>query len=142
MKYTFPVTKEMVKARSTLSVSKIHAHTVCKAINKKKFKEAKEIIEGLASEKTPLGKRFYTKTSSELLKFLNILESNAGAKNLDPNEMNLFISVHRGPTLMRSRRKWRFGREMKICHVQAILKGEKSGTGKKVHSTVNKKSSN
>lgn len=139
MKYTIHVTKQMVAARSTLPISKIHAHTICKKINRKKFKDAKNIVTGLADESRPLRRKFYTKTSTELLKFLNVLESNAGAKNLDPAEMELFISVHRGPRLMRARRKWMFGKEIKVCHVQGILKGEKNGTGEKVRSTSNKK---
>jgi len=139
MKYTIPITKEMVTAKSTLPISKIHAHTVCKSINGKKFKDAKKVVKGLADEKSPLNRRFYTKTSGEILKFLNNLESNATARNLDPTNMELLISIHRGPRLMRARRKWMFGREMKICHIQAILKGEKIGTGEKVRSTSNKK---
>ncbi len=137
MKYTFPITKEMVTAKSTLSASEIHANTVCRAINTKPFVEAKAIIEGLANETKPLKKRYYTKTAGELLKVLNSIESNATARKMDAHKMKLYISVHRGPTLYRLRRKWNFGRRMKVCHVQAVLKGETIGTGEKVRSAGN-----
>ena len=139
MSYTFPTTKDMVKAKSTLSISQKHATIVCRAINRKKYKDAKEIVSNLALEKKSLDGKYYTKPSKEILKFLNTLGSNAEALNKDAEKMKLMISVHRGPTLMRARRKWRFGRQMKICHIQAILKGEKNSTGKSVHKKSDKK---
>ena len=68
MKFTFPVTKEMVKARSTLPISRIHTHTICKAINKKKYSEAKKIETDLAEEKKPLGKKH--KLILEVIEFI------------------------------------------------------------------------
>ena len=70
MSYTFPITKDMVKARSTLSISRKHATIVCKKINRKTYKNAREIVEGLAYEKKSIEGKYYTKTSTELLKFL------------------------------------------------------------------------
>ena len=128
MKFTFPVTKEMVCARSTLPISQKSAKIVCRALNRKKYSDAKNIIQNLVDEKIGLGYRkgkYYTKTAKEILKLLKSLEANAQAKNKDADNMFLYISAHKGPTLYRSRRKWRFGREMKICHVQAVLKGGK-----------------
>ncbi len=141
MKYTFPITKDMVAARSNLSISDKNADKICRAVNRKKYPEAKQIITNLAEEKKSLRGKFYTKTAKEILKLLKVLEANANAKNVDTEKMNLFISAHRGPTLYRARRKSRFGTQMKICQIQAVLKGEKIGTGEKVHSTGDKKSS-
>ncbi|MBU3905321.1 MAG: hypothetical protein KJ906_04215 [Nanoarchaeota archaeon] len=138
MSYTFPITKDMVKAKSTLSISQKHATIVCRAINKKNYKEATEFIKNLASEKKSLEGKYYTKTSKEILMFLKTLGSNAEALNKDADKMKLMISAHKGPTLMRGRRKWRFGRQMKICKIQAVLKGEKNGTGKSVREKSNK----
>ena len=72
------------------------------------------------------------------MKLLKQLDFNARKKELDADNMFLFISAHRGPTMHRARRRWRkFGSRMKSCHVQAIL-SDKDGFGKKVRETGNK----
>ncbi len=139
MSYTFPITKDMVKAKSNLSISRKHATIVCRRLNKKTYKDAVAIVEGLAFEKKSIEGKFYTKTSREILQFLKTLNANAEAKNLESAKMKLMISAHKCPMLMRARRKWRFGRKMKICHIQAVLKGEINGTGKSVRKQSNKK---
>jgi len=132
MKYAIN-SKEQARASGTLSISQLNAVKVCKAINRKKFNDAKKILEDLSNEKTSLRGKYFTKTTNEILKLLKQLESNAKNKNLDLDKMFLFISAHKGPTMHRARRKWRrFGSRLKICHVQAIL-SDKNGFGKKVH---------
>ena len=139
MKYTFPITKDMVCAKTSLPISRIHANTICRAINRKYYPKAKDIVTNLAEEKKPLNRRYHTKTAKEILNFFKTVEANAVAKNADIEKMRLYISVHRGPTLYRARRKWTFGRQMKICNIPAVLKGEKNGTGKSVREPSNKK---
>ena len=131
MKYAIK-SKEQVRASGTLSISPLNAVKVCRAINRKKFNDAKKILEDLSDKKTSLKGKYFTKTTNEILKLLNHVENNAKNKNLNLDNMFLFISAHKGPTMHRARRKWRrFGSRIKICHVQAVL-SDKNGFGKKV----------
>ena len=104
MKYAIN-SKEQARASGTLSISQLNAVKVCKAINRKKFNDAKKILEDLSNEKTSLRGKYFTKTTNEILKLLKQLESNAKNKNLDLDKMFLFISAHKGPTMHRARRK-------------------------------------
>jgi ribosomal protein L22 len=133
MKYAITKSKETTCASGTFSISQLNAVKVCKAINRKKFGDAKKKLEDMVNEKTSLNGKYFTKTTEEILKLLDQLEKNAKNKNLDANTLFLFISAHRGTTLHRARRRWRkFGSRLKICHVQAVL-SDKNGFGKKVH---------
>lgn len=116
------IEKEMVSARGSLPISFLHAHTISKLINRKKFGKAKEFLSNLVDEKTSIRGRYYTSTSKNLLELLNSAESNAVARNIDPFEMQLLISVHKGPTLYRGRRKREFGLKLKRANVQVVLK--------------------
>lgn len=121
MKYTIPIKEKMVCASSTLPISSLNAVKVCRALNRKKFADAKEILSNALNKKSTLKGKYYSKTVEEILKLINQLESNTKIKNLNPDTMTLFISAHRGPTTYRSRRRRQHGMQMKICHVQAIL---------------------
>lgn len=138
MNYTFPITKEMACARNMINVSYKSTLVVARALNNKPYLKARKIIENLVIEKVPLkGKdtgKYHTKAARELLKMINSLESNAKAKNLPYEKMSLFVSVHKGPSLYRMRTKHMYGKQLKACNVQVVLKGEKIGTGEKVRS--------
>ena len=138
MKYAISTNKK-VSASSTLRISHKNAAKVCKALNRKKFVDAKKILNDVLNQKMALKRKYYTKTSEEILKLLKQLEFNARKKGLDSDIMFLFISAHRGSTLHRARRRWRkFGSRLKSCHVQAIL-SDKNGFRKKVRERGNKK---
>jgi ribosomal protein L22 len=131
MKYAIKQ-KGKVCASGTFSISELNAAKVCKSINRKKFVDAKKILENLLNEKISLRGKYFTKTANEILKLLNQLESNARNKKLDSDSLFLFISAHKGPTMRRARRRWgKFGSRLKMCHVQAVL-SDKNGFGKKV----------
>lgn len=137
MKYT--ITNKTASTSSTLRISHKNAAKVCKALNRKKFVDAKKILNDILNQKTTLKRKYYTKTSKEILKLLNQLEFNARKNGLESDKMFLFISAHRGPTLHRARRRWRkFGTRLKSCHVQAVL-SDKNGFGKKIRERRNKK---
>ena len=86
----------------------------------------------MLNEKISLKGKYFTKTTEEILKLLDQLEKNARNKNIEANDLFLFISAHKGPTLHRARRRWRkFGSKLKICHIQAVL-SDKNGFRKEV----------
>ncbi len=132
-----PVSKEMAFARSSLRISTKHAIKVCRFINRKKFSDAKKALENLLKEKVSIDGKYYTKTAREILKLLNSVESNARAKDLSPEEMLVYISAHRGTTLLRSRRRRKHGIRLKSSQIQVILKGEKNVSGEAVHQGSN-----
>ena len=115
----------------TFPVSTSKAALICKMINRKKFADAKKILEKLASKEDSIDGKYYTKTIMEIKKFLKQLEDNAKMQNIDADTLNLFISSHRGPTMYRGKRDRRHGVKMKSTHVQAVL-SDKDGFGKKV----------
>ncbi len=136
MKYA--ITNRTACASSTLRISFKNAAEVCKKLNKKKLVEAKKFLTDVVNQKSAIKRKYYSKTSEEILDVLKQLEFNARKKELDADNMFLFISAHRGPTMHRARRRWRkFGSRMKSCHVQAVL-SDKDGFGKKVRETGNK----
>ncbi|NIO44563.1 MAG: hypothetical protein GTN36_03360 [Candidatus Aenigmarchaeota archaeon] len=137
MKYSIK-SKEKVRALSTVSISHINASKVCKALNRKKFIDAKKFLELLIKKEVSINGRYFTKTSEEILKILNQLESNARTLNLEPDSLNLFISSHRGATMYRGRRDRRHGIKLKSAHIQAVL-SDKDGFGKKVRERSNKR---
>jgi ribosomal protein L22 len=138
MKYAISKDKK-ASALSTLRISQNNAAEVCKVLNRKKFAESKKILSDVLNKKSKLKGKYFTKTSEEIMEVLKQLEFNARKKELDVDNMFLFISAHRGPTMHRTRRRWRkFGSRMKSCHVQAIL-SDKDGFGKKVRETRNKR---
>jgi len=130
MKYAIS-SKEKVRALGTFSISSENAIIVCKVLNRKKFSDAKKLLENIVNKKDSIKGRYFTKTSTEILKLLNQLESNARAQNVDASSLNLFISAHKGPTMYRGRRDRRHGIQLKLAHIQAVL-SDKNGFGKKV----------
>ncbi len=135
MSYTMQVTKEMAKAKGTLSVSPKHALVICKTVNRKSWKDAKVLVDALAEQERPLSGRwkgkYYSKAASQISKLLDTLAANARQKSLDPETMQLFASAHQGPRLYRGRRKRKFGMRIKIVHVQTVLKPVKKKEEKK-----------
>ncbi len=130
MKYAIS-SKEKVRALGTFSISSENSIIVCKVLNRKKFEDAKKLLENIVNKKDSIKGRYFTKTSTEILKLLNQLESNARAQNVDASSLNLFISAHKGSTMYRGRRDRRHGIQLKSAHIQAVL-SDKNGFGKKV----------
>jgi len=136
MTYTFPIKKEMAIASTTLSVSPKHALAICRSINRRTWKDAKLRVDNLATQTTPLTGRwkgkYYSKAASQISKLLDAVASNARQKTIDPETSQLLISAHRGPSMYRGRRKRRFGMQLKIVHVDAILQKPSERPKKKV----------
>jgi ribosomal protein L22 len=138
MRYTIP-TKDGACARGSLPISTSKAVKICRVVNRKKLDEVKKILNEVYTEKRSIDGKYYTKAVKEILNLLNTVESNARQKGLDPDKLIVYISAHKGPTLLRARRKRDFGLKLKMCHVQIVLKGEKIGRRKKVRKSGNKK---
>jgi ribosomal protein L22 len=145
MKYA--LTSRSASASSTLKISHEDAVKFCRVINRKKLVNAKRSLDRILIGKMTLDGRTYMKITEEMSKMLNQLESNARKKGLDPDNMFVFVSTHRGPTMHRGRRRWRkFGSRMKSCHVQLVLsdkdsfskKEKKKETPKKENAKVEK----
>jgi len=121
MAYTIPVTKEMVSAQTDLRASEKSARVVCKKLNKRIFKYAKDFAEKLAKGEADIDGKTYDKTADGIMRLLRGLESNANNRNMEPAKMKLNISVHNGPKMLRGRRNRNFGMRIKIAKVQAVL---------------------
>ena len=120
MKYA--LTSEIASTSSTLKISHKDAVKFCRVINRKKLIDAKRELNKLLNKEMTIDGKTYKNITEEMIKMLNQLESNAKKKNLESDNMFVFISTHRGPTMHRNRRRWRkFGSRMKSCHVQLVL---------------------
>lgn len=139
MKYAIPVKKDMVSASSSLPISTKNSVKICRAINRKELYKAKKILNDLLIEKINIEGKYFTKTVREILRLLNSAEANARARGLDPDKMKVYISAHKGPKLLRVRRRRKHGMRLKMTHIQVVLKGEENGRRKKVHKSSDKK---
>jgi ribosomal protein L22 len=137
MKYAI-VSGRKASASSTLNISHKDAAKFCRVINRKKFSYAKKTLDDISKKIVTLDGKTYKSINDEMIRMLKEVENNARKKGLDPDNMFIFISTHKGPTMHRNRRRWRkFGSKMKTCHVQLVL-SDNDGFGKKVRERGNK----
>ncbi|MEM5804394.1 MAG: hypothetical protein QXU82_00890 [Candidatus Aenigmatarchaeota archaeon] len=122
MDYTMPITKDMVCARTTASVSTKAATIVCRKLNRMEFGAAKKLVAAIAEGKESIRGRYHTATAEEIGRLLESLEFNAKARSIEPAKMTLLISAHQGTNMMRSRTKRMYGYHMKSTHIHAILR--------------------
>lgn len=127
MPYTFKPKERHAKAYSWLNISQKDAKVICRVIRKKKLTTVKRLLEDLLSRKRSLRGKYYTKAVTEIKKLLESCEKNAKFLGLDMDRLFVYASSHKGPTLMRRRRKYEHGRLMKSTNVEIILveKGKK-----------------
>jgi len=121
MGYTIPVTKDMVSAQTDLRASEKASRAVCKKLNRRTFAKAMLFAERLVSKEADIDGKYFDKAAEGILRLLKGLEANAKNRNLEPAAMNLNISVHNGPKLLRGRRNRNYGMRIKIAKIQAIL---------------------
>lgn len=122
MSYTMPVSKEMVTAKTTASISTKNAVIVCKKLNKMPFGKAKKTIADVVEKKRSIRGQYFTSASESIKNLMESLEHNAKARDIEPDKMTLFLCAHQGASMMRSRRKRGHGVRIKSTHLQAILK--------------------
>ncbi|MBN2202602.1 MAG: hypothetical protein JW700_00215 [Candidatus Aenigmarchaeota archaeon] len=110
------------KASATMKISHKDSVKFCKVINRKKLSVAKKILEEIKQGRKTLNGKTYDNIRKEMQMMLHQLEMNGRKEGLDVDNLYVFISTHRGPTMHRGRRRWRkFGSKMKACHVQTVL---------------------
>lgn len=121
MKYAMKIDEGAVTACTTMRASQKALLKVCKAINRKEFKEAHDFMKRLTAHEKGIEGKFHDKAAEGVLELLEGLEENAKRRKIEPSDARLHISVHQGPKLMRGRRRRRHGTIMKNTHVQAVL---------------------
>lgn len=128
MAYTFPIKAGMLTAKKTLSISPKHAVAICRAVSGMRFAKAKMILTDLAEQEVPLpkrlhlGRKYYSKAAVQMSGVLSALSATAQQRGVEADGMILMLSAHRGPTMYRGRHKRRLGMQLKITHIQAVLK--------------------
>ena len=104
-----------------LRISKKSSDTVCRKITGMNLEKGKLFLARLALQKENINKKYYTKTTMELLKLLSSAESNAEAKGLDIARMRIHATAHKGFTFHRPR-SWKNRRtRRKVCNIQIVL---------------------
>lgn len=125
MSYTLPIEKEMVCARCTSNVSEKASVKLCRHLNRMIFAKALKEADAICNEKKSIDGKYHTKAAKEIQKLLLSAEKNAKVRNIEPEGMEIILSAHRGPTMMRGRRKRNFGMRMKSTHLQVVLRPKK-----------------
>jgi len=120
--YTIPIEKGMVCAKSLIHISTVSTQKVARKINGVEFAKAKKFIEDLNNEKVSIDGKYFTRSTNEVFKLIKTLEANANAQSIDTESMKLFVSVSKGPSMYRGKRRNNFGHRLKMTHVQVVLK--------------------
>ena len=121
MKYSMKLNEETVAASTTLRASPKAILKICKAVNRKKFREAQGFVARLTEHESSIDGKFHDKAAEGILGLLGGLENNARQKRVDLATARLQISAHMGPKLLHGRRRSRHGTLLKNAHVQAVL---------------------
>ncbi len=106
---------------SSLDISPKKAGVLCKAINRRPLKKAKQLIEGLVTEKRSIEGKYYTNPAKEMLRLLESAEKNAEFMGLDTEKLTVFASAHKGLVYFRPRRFRLRRQRKKLCNVQIVL---------------------
>ena len=104
-----------------LRISRKKSVVVCRAINGMNFSKGKKLLNDMKNGKRSLGGKYYTKVSSEIHKLLELAESNSEFKGLDPTNMIIHASAHKGFSFWRPRRFKIRRTEAKMCNIQIVL---------------------
>lgn len=100
-----------------------NSEEVLKAIRNKRIGAAKKILNDLAKERKPLGKKFYTSASTQILNTLESAEANAKQKNIDTQKLFVKIAkADKGYKFIRPKTAAKFrGRQGKITNIEIVL---------------------
>jgi ribosomal protein L22 len=87
-----------------LRVSTKNSVAVCRAVSGMTLKKAESLLEGMVSGKRDLNGKHYTKTAEEILGLLRSARNNADFQGLEPDNMVVRVSAHKGFKLWTPRR--------------------------------------
>lgn len=104
-----------------LRISRKNSVIICNKLRGMNLEKGKVFLERLLSEKGTLDGKYYTNTTKEILKLINLAESNAEFKGLDVTRMLIHASAHKGFTFYRPR-SWKNRRtKRKVSNIQIVL---------------------
>jgi len=121
MPYTFEPKERHAKAWGWFRISTKDAKVICRVIRKKPLKRVKRLLEDLLAKRRSLEGKYYTKAVMHIKRLLESCEKNAEYKGLDKEKLIVYASAHKGPTLIRARRKREHGIRFKSTNVEIIL---------------------
>jgi ribosomal protein L22 len=125
MGYPVPIEKDkMVYAQTTESISQKKGVELARALlrRSRKFVKVKKMLEDLVNERITINGKLYTKTAKAFLRLFNSLEANARFRGFDIHSLWIkCLSVNKGPTIYRRRRKNAFGSRLKIAHIKLVV---------------------
>ncbi|MBU0898847.1 MAG: hypothetical protein KKB03_01395 [Nanoarchaeota archaeon] len=104
-----------------LRISRKSSIIVCKNLSKMKLERGKKFLQNLIEERENLNGKHYTNVAKELSRLLASAETNAEAKGLDLNKLQIFASADKGFTFWRPR-NWKQRRtKRKMTNIQVVL---------------------
>lgn len=125
MGYPVPIEKEkMVYAETTESISWKKGVELARYLvrRSRKFVNAKQFLEKLVNEEVSVNGKLYTNTAKALLRLFNSVEANAKFRGFDLEKLWIkSLSVNKGPTIHRRRRKSNFGSQLKIANIKLVV---------------------
>ncbi len=124
--YPIPIRKEkMVYAQTTERISVKKGVALARFLvreSRRNFLKAKKLLEEILAEKRSVNGKYYTNAAKALLRLFKSLEANAKFRGFETE--NLWIkslSVNKGPSIYRRRRKHAFGSKLKTAHIKLVV---------------------
>ncbi len=90
--------------------------------SRRNFLKAKKFLEELVEGKVTANGKLYTNTAKALLKLFKSVEANARFRGFELEKLRIkSLSVNKGPTIYRRRRKHGFGSQLKIANIKLVV---------------------
>ena len=94
---------------------------VCKAVTGKRLEKGKALLQDILDERRSLDGKYYTRTTKEILNMIKSAEANAESLGLDPENLHIHASAHKGFTFFRPRGFKRSREQAKTTNLQVVL---------------------
>ena len=112
--------KISIKSRN-LRLSTKASITVCKKINSMNFPKGKSLLEDMVSKKRSINGKYYTNVSRQLLKIMNLAESNAEFRGLDTSRLFTHASAGKGFNFRTPRRFKLRRKAKKLTNIEMVV---------------------
>lgn len=116
--------KETKTASMGLPISTKSSVLICRKINGMKTDRAKKFLQDLIDKKISINRKYFTKTSVEILKVLESAEKNAENRGMDSTVIRT-ICAEKGSKRMRMKRRRSFGSRLKSTNIKVVVSGDK-----------------